>query len=258
MIIKSLKNSQVKTLVKLRKKRQREKIRKILIDGKKPITLALGENFPLVKIYYNEKMKDDSLIQKAKKKYIELQAVTPEVSAKICYGNNPDGYLALGEYLSKPLENIQCSNNSLFIITEALEKPGNIGAVLRSADAAGATAHLICDPDTDIYNPNVIRSSRGTIFTVPFAAAAAEDIIKWLKKNEIKIFSAFPDAETSYIKADFIQPCAIAVGNENRGLTDIWRKEKSVKINMYGKIDSLNAAQTATILLFEARRQRSL
>ena len=149
--------------------------------------------------------------------------------------------------------------NPLVIVLEAVEKPGNLGAVLRSADASGADAVIVCDPLTDLYNPNLIRSSIGGIFTVPVAAASSEETIEWLKSRNIRIYTAQLQDSKWYYDTDMRGGTALVMGTEATGLTDIWRKaaDAHIKIPMLGKLDSLNVSVSAAILLFEAVRQRN-
>ena len=145
----------------------------------------------------------------------------------------------------------------LYLVAERLEKPGNLGAMLRSADAAGATALVLCDGRTDLWNPNVIRASQGACFAVPVAVASAAETLAWLRQRAVQIVAAAPLAARSCYDLDLRHPSALVLGAEHDGLTSIWSGEASVRIPMSGQVDSLNVAQTATVLLFEAVRQRS-
>ena len=157
------------------------------------------------------------------------------------------------------LDALKLKENPLVVVLEAVEKPGNLGAVLRSADASGVDAVIVCDPLTDMYNPNLIRSSIGAIFTVPTATASSEDTIKWLKANKIKIYTAQLQDSEWYYDIDMKGSTAIVMGTEATGLTDAWRKaaDAHIKIPMLGKLDSLNVSVSAAILMFEAVRQRN-
>jgi TrmH family RNA methyltransferase len=156
------------------------------------------------------------------------------------------------------LNQLRLSKNPLLLILESVEKPGNLGAVLRTADAAGVDAVIICDPHTDFYNPNVIRSSVGCVFTNQIASATSEETINWLKENNIKIFSTYLKASAPYHETDFTKPCAIILGTEATGLSDLWVKKSdaTIIIPMQGKIDSMNVSTAAAVVVFEARRQR--
>lgn len=191
------------------------------------------------------------------------QALSIEVPAqlydKIAYRGGTEGVIA--EIKARPhrLEDLRLSGNPLVVVLESVEKPGNLGAVLRSADAAGADAVIVCDPLTDLYNPNLIRSSIGGIFTVQSAAATSEETIAWLKGHGIQILTAQLQDSEWYYETPMKQGTAIVIGTEATGLTDIWREaaDAHIKIPMLGKLDSLNASVSAAILLFEAVRQRN-
>ena len=184
--------------------------------------------------------------------------VSRNVYEKIAYRGSTEGIIAEMKYRERRLEDIKLSENPLVIVLERVEKPGNLGAVLRSADAAGADAVIICDPLTDLYNPNLIRASIGAIFSRQVAAASSEETIAWLKKNNIQILTAQLQDSSLYYDTPMTGPTAIVMGTESTGLTDIWREaaDKHIRIPMLGALDSLNVSVSAAILLFEAVRQR--
>ena len=185
--------------------------------------------------------------------------VSRNVYEKIAYREGTEGIIAEMKYKDRRLEDIKLSENPLIVVLESVEKPGNLGAVLRSADAAGADAVIICDPLTDLYNPNLIRASIGAIFSRQVAAATSEETISWLKANNIQILTAQLQDSSLYYDTPMTGPTAIVMGTESTGLTDIWRKaaDKHIRIPMLGALDSLNVSVSAAILLFEAVRQRS-
>jgi TrmH family RNA methyltransferase len=180
------------------------------------------------------------------------------VFLKITYRENPDGVLAVGPLVGRSLDELNLPENPLLLIAEGLEKPGNLGALLRTADGAGADAVIICDPATDLNNPNVIRASIGTLFYLPVAEAASTDALSFLRQKGIRILSAVPEADTVYTDLDLTGPVAVAVGAEDRGLSRIWETQAdwNAKIPMLGKNDSLNVSVSAAIVLYEAVRQR--
>ena len=184
--------------------------------------------------------------------------VSPEVYGKIAYRGGTEGIIAEMKYNDRSLEDFKLSDNPLIVVLESVEKPGNLGAVLRSADAAGADAVIICDPLTDLYNPNLIRASIGAIFSRQVAAATSEETISWLKANSIQILTAQLQDSSLYYDTPMTGPTAIVMGTESTGLTDIWRKaaDKHIRIPMLGALDSLNVSVSAAILLYEAVRQR--
>lgn len=178
---------------------------------------------------------------------------------KAAYRGGTEGLIALIRSRELRLSDLKLRENPVIAVLESVEKPGNLGAVLRSADAAGIDAVIVCDPLTDLYNPNLIRSSIGAIFTVPVVAVSSEDAIKWLKDNNIKILTAQLQDSEWYYDTDMRGPVAIVMGTEATGLTDIWRKaaDAHIKIPMLGRLDSLNVSVSAAILLYEAVRQRN-
>ena len=185
--------------------------------------------------------------------------VSRNVYGKIAYRGGTEGIIAQMRYKERRLEDVKLGDNPLIVVLESVEKPGNLGAVLRSADAAGADAVIICDPLTDLYNPNLIRASIGAIFSRQVAAATSEETISWLKAYGIQILTAQLQDSSLYYDTPMTGPTAIVMGTESTGLTDIWRKaaDKHIRIPMLGALDSLNVSVSAAILLFEAVRQRS-
>ncbi len=179
---------------------------------------------------------------------------------KVAYRESTEGVIAEVEYKERTLSDLQLPENPLVMVLESVEKPGNLGAVLRSADAAGADAVLICDPLTDLYNPNLIRASIGAVFTVPTVACSSEDAIAFLQGCGIQILTAQLQDSSLYYDVDMRRGTALVMGTESTGLTDQWRKAASahIRIPMLGRLDSLNVSVSAAILLFEAVRQRQI
>lgn len=190
----------------------------------------------------------------------QIVNVPAELYNKIAYRGGTEGIIAEVKGRNLTLDSLDLPENPLIVILESVEKPGNLGAVLRSADAAGADAVLICDPLTDLYNPNLIRASIGAVFTVPTVCCSSEEAIDWLKANKIKLYTAQLQDSSWYYDTDMKGATAIAIGTEATGLTDIWREaaDAHIKIPMLGELDSLNASVSAAILLFEAVRQRNV
>ena len=193
-------------------------------------------------------------IEKAK-----IFEVSKEVYGKIAYRESTEGIIAEVKVKERRLEDLKLKENPLVIVLESVEKPGNLGAVLRSADAAGADAVIVCDPLTDLFNPNLIRASIGAIFTVPTVACTSQEAIAWLKGRGISILTAQLQDSSYYYDTDMRRGVAIVMGTESTGLTDVWRKaaDAHIKIPMNGALDSLNVSVSAAILLFEAVRQRN-
>jgi len=189
----------------------------------------------------------------------QIIEVPKELYEKIAYRGGTEGMIAEVKVRERSLEGLELKENPLVVVLEGVEKPGNLGAVLRSADAAGADAVLICDPLTDLYNPNLIRASIGAVFTVPVACCSSEEAIKWLKEKHINIYTAQLQDSSWYYDTDMRGGTAIVIGTEATGLTDAWREaaDAHIRIPMLGELDSLNASVSAAILLFEAVRQRN-
>ncbi|MBQ0126972.1 MAG: RNA methyltransferase [Bacteroidales bacterium] len=186
--------------------------------------------------------------------------VSGEVYEKIAYRGSTEGVIAEVHTKSMRLEDLELGSNPLIMVLESVEKPGNLGAILRSADASGADAVIVCDPLTDLYNPNLIRAAIGAIFTVPCVACSSEEAISFFKDRGIQILTAQLQDSSLYYDYDMKRGTAIVMGTESTGLTDIWRKaaDAHIRIPMLGRLDSLNVSVSAAILLFEAVRQRSI
>ncbi|MDO8668298.1 MAG: RNA methyltransferase [bacterium] len=254
--IESLDNSKIKSLVKLRESsRERKEQGLFLIEGHREISLAQKGGMEIANLIYSpEYIKKELAIDEEK-----IIEVSKKVFAKISYRENPDGFLAIAKSQEKKLEDIKLSETPLLVVLEAVEKPGNLGAILRTADAAGLDAVIINDLKTDIYNPNVIRASQGTIFTVSVILSSTDETIKFFNEKGIKILATTPDTEKDYTEVDYKEGCAVIMGAEDKGLSVKWLKaaKEKVKITMRGKIDSLNVSVSAAVILFEAVRQRN-
>lgn len=256
--ISSLQNSGIKDLIKLKKTRERRKQNLTIIEGRHEISLALESGLKVKKLFRCEDFSSDNNFAVGISDEV-TELTTREVFEKISIRENPDGYLALAETPILELKKVKLKKNPLVVILEAVEKPGNIGAIIRSADATGVDVIIINDAKTDIYNPNIIRASLGSIFGKQIVLASREETVSWLKANKIKSYAMAPAAKKEYIKCDFSEPCAFVIGTEHEGLSDEWlgRVDEKIKIKMAGKIDSLNASVSAALVLFEAVRQRS-
>lgn len=255
--ITSPQNPKIKLAQKLFKSRERKKEDLILIEGYSEINMAIESGLVIDTLFFCPSLASSKKINKvADDKILELDK---DLFSRISFRDNPDGFVALAQVKRKKLDEIKLSKNPLVIVLEKVEKPGNLGAVLRSADAAGVDAVILADPRTDIYQPNVIRASLGAIFSVPVAVANNDEVLDWLKQNKIKSFAAIVGAKINYTKADMSGAAAIIVGTEHEGLSDFWQKntDVSVSIPMAGKIDSLNASVSTAVILFEVVRRRS-
>lgn len=263
MIITSLQNPRVKQVVALRDRRDRERAGLMRVEGFEELTLALDSGAIPVTLYYcpaffRTKIAD-TLLQRVQDLGTELVEVTNRVFEKMAYREGPDGWLATFPLLDTALDRLTLSDNPFVLVAESVEKPGNLGAMLRTADAAGVHAFIAAAPLTDWGNPNIIRSSKGALFSVPVAAADNGATIAWLRSHHIQIVAATPQAELLYTEADFRTNIAIAVGEEKHGLSDIWltQADIQVRIPMIGRVNSLNVATAAALLMYEVARQRS-
>ncbi|UZO80453.1 RNA methyltransferase [Aquimarina sp. ERC-38] len=263
--ITSLQNKHIKHLVQLlQKARLRKNTGTFIFEGKRELSLAIRGNYKIKQIYYCPSF----VTYKELKTFFDKASTTPqlisissEIFKKLAYRNTTEGMLIVAEAKNHELETLTLlNNNALVLVAEAPEKPGNIGALLRTTDAVGASAFILANPRTDLYNPNTIRSSVGCIFTNQIATGTTNEIIKFLSKNNIQIVSAALQNAIDYTTVNYQKSTAIVVGTEDKGLSSDWIEEADqvVKIEMHGAIDSMNVSVTAGILLFEARRQRSL
>lgn len=271
MIITSVQNPRIKELVHLRQGRKRRQAGKFLIDGRREVDRALRSGFPVVEVYFARNFIDEPTwvwLRNASDRYEGQTAffeVTGEVFGKIAYGEREDGVLAVSRSVENTLEDVwervlQRGGCPLIGVLEGVEKPGNIGAILRSADGAGLSALVVADPKTDLFNPNTIRASLGTIFALPIAQATSEAVAGWLSGHGLVTYAAIVDGAIHYTEADFTRPCAIALGSEAWGLTEAFRGEgvQPIFVPMCGIADSLNVSTTAAILFYEALRQRKV
>ena len=256
--IHSLQNIQIKNILKLQEKsRERRKQGLFVIEGKREIELAIKGNYCITSLLFVSHKVSSEFITQFKE--IELIEISQEVYQKIAYRESTEGVIAIAESKNINLESLQFKNKKpLLLVIEGIEKPGNIGAMLRTADAANIDAIILADAKTDIYNPNVIRSSVGCIFTNQLIVASSEQIIRFFKNQNINTFAATLQNSNSYTEQDYREASAIIVGTEATGLTQIWRDTatKNINIPMQGEIDSMNVSVAAAVLLFEAKRQR--
>lgn len=256
MDISSLQNPRVKHLVKLREdKKQRQRDGLILVEGYDELSLALECGFKPQTLLTAPELVHRTLTFAS----AEQVTVTRAVFEKISYRENPDGFLGLFPMPQRTLDSLHFSETPLVIVAESVEKPGNLGAILRTADAAHVDAILVCDPRVDIWNPNVIRASRGAVFAVPAVEVKSPEALTWLRSRKMRVLAATPSAEEDYTQVDMKVPLAIAVGTEDEGLTEFWmdNADIKVKIPMAGKVNSLNVSIATALITYEAVRQRT-
>lgn len=260
--ITSFQNQRIKDIAKLTNRKDREKTGKTLLEGYRLISRALDANFPLEECYFCPDFflgaNETKLLGLLKTKNISLIEVTPKIFQKLAYRDRPEGLLAVSPIKQHPLHKMPIVKNGLYLVVEAIEKPGNLGSILRSADAAGANGLIVCDKCTDLYNPNVLRASTGAIFYVPIAECSTYEALSWLNINNITTLATTPHINISYDEIDMTNSIAIITGAEQYGLSTKWLDNSKLKVQipMCGKIDSLNVAIATSILLFEAARQR--
>ena len=280
--ITSAQNPKIKELLALQEKsRLRREKGLFVVEGRRELEHCLAAGFTVDTVFYCPSIYGDVLTgqgglglraaesltpsgeccpkSKATPACERIVEVTPELYAKIASRGGTEGIIAEVRVRSLGLDDLQLGPAPLIIVLESVEKPGNLGAVLRSADAAGADAVIVCDPLTDLYNPNLIRSSLGGIFTVPCVATDSASAIAWLKQHGIRILTAQLQDSVWYYDSDMRRGTAIVIGTESTGLTQQWRDaaDEHIRIPMLGQLDSLNASVSAAILLFEAVRQRN-
>jgi RNA methyltransferase, TrmH family len=257
MDIVSLQNPRVKQIVKLRDdKRTRRETSLMLVEGYDEIQLALDAGHKPQTLLTSPEIATRPLTVSSAEKLTVSRAVFEKMS----YRDNPDGWLAIFPIPHTTFDDLNLSETPLVIIAESLEKPGNLGAILRTADAAHVDALLLCDPRVDLWNPNVVRASRGAVFSVPVVEGDNASALKCLKSRRMRVLAATPSAEVLYSAVDLRDPIAIAIGTEDEGLTDFWMSnaDARVKIPMLGKVNSLNVSVSTALIIYEAIRQRNL
>ena len=260
----SLKNPRVKHVVHLRSRRHRDRQQEFIIEGYRALHHAGTHAYPVRDLFVCPPLfqgpNEAELIASFRGRGTQIIETSEPVFRKMAYRDRPDGLLGVAPQQHRTLGDLRWKHPPLFLIAEAIEKPGNLGTILRSADAAGVDGLLLCDRRTDLFNPNVVRASIGTLFCVPVAEADSDETLDWLAENGTRMLAATPHTDRLYTRTDMTGPLAIAVGTEQYGLSDRWlaRADLTVQIPMYGEADSLNVATATTLLLYEAVRQRRL
>lgn len=261
--ITSLQNPRVKALVRLRERRERDDAGLFLIEGFREVRRALERKVRLKELFFCADRflgeNEPALLEQAQAAGAQLFELSKEAFAKVSYRDRPDGLLAVAPQWRKGLRDLVLSPRPFLLVVESIEKPGNLGTILRSADAAGVDGVIVCDPVTDLFNPNVVRSSTGVLFAVPVVVAESPEVHAWLKEKGIRVVATTPDTPHLYTKTGLTGPLAIVMGSEQYGLSQFWLQEANalVRIPMAGQADSLNVAMATIITLFEAVRQRN-
>ena len=262
--VSSMQNAGVKRVVRLRRRRARDRERAFLIEGYRELLRAVEARLPLESVYHCPAFylgsNEPALLDRARRDCgAELVPADDAVFAKLSYRDRPDGLLAVAPMPDWTIGRLQePAADPLYVVATAIEKPGNLGTLLRTADAVGAAALIACDPVTDLFNPNVVRASVGTLFTVPAAQAGAEATRRWLAERGVCTVVTAPAAERCYTDHDLTGAVAVVLGNEQFGLDEAWLRgaDAAVSIPMLGRADSVNVAMAGAALLFEALRQR--
>lgn len=257
-MITSTQNQRIKHLLLLQQKSaQRRADGLFVVEGRREVEHCLEAGFTPRSAFVCEEIAEAPL---SLPKDVEVVPVSRNVYERIAYRGGTEGIVAVVEVRKAELTDLKLSFSPLIVVLESVEKPGNLGAVLRSADAAGADAVIVCDPLTDLYNPNLIRSAVGALFTVPCVACSTEECISFFKEKGIQILTAQLQDSKLYYDTPMTGPTAIVMGTEATGLTDQWREaaDAHIRIPMLGQLDSLNVSVSAAILLYEAVRQRQL
>jgi RNA methyltransferase, TrmH family len=264
--ITSLQNPKIKSAIKLKDRSAREETELFVIEGYRELKRAADALFPFKTLFTCPPLflgeNEPELIQKIKELGAEVYECTPQVFEKLSYRDRPDGLLAVAPQMKRTLQDLiaklTAKKNPFLVVAESIEKPGNLGSILRSADAAGVDGVIICDRCTDIYNPNVVRASVGTLFTIPVVEAEGAETLLWLQNKKIQVVAATPSAKEEFTQANLIGGVAIVVGTEQIGLSELWMKAADIRVRipMHGVADSLNVATATTLLLYEVVRQR--
>ena len=261
--ITSVSNPQIKDLVRLRDRRHRDRSGTFIVEGYRAISRASDAGVAFERLYVCPELflgpNEDALIARVAETGAPVIEVSAEPFRKAAYRDRPEGLLAVARQFDTSIDALDLPAEPMLLVVEAIEKPGNLGTMLRTADAAGCDAVIVCDPTTDPFNPNVVRASTGMLFVVPLAVASTDATIEWLRRHGITTFATTPDTETLHTDADLSGGVAIVVGTEQYGLSDTWLEQADhrIRIPMAGAADSLNAAMAAGVTLFEAVRQRS-
>lgn len=264
--ISSLQNPKVKKAVKLADRKARNETGLFLIEGYRELKRATDSGVNVQTLFICPKLflgtNEKALIEQIRKSGAEIVHCSEHVFQKLSYRDRPDGLVAIAVQMQRSLRDLVAAlaskKDPFLIVAEAIEKPGNLGTILRSADAAGVDGVIVCDRCTDIYNPNVVRASVGTLFTLPVVEASSAETLIWLQERKIKVVAATPSAKEEFTDAKLTGGVAIAVGTEQLGLSELWMRSADIqlRIPMHGVADSLNVATATTLLLYEVIRQR--
>jgi TrmH family RNA methyltransferase len=260
--IVSSSNPKIKRVLRLRDAGDRKKESRTLIEGEREILMALDAGIDVQELFVSEAYANKSvgeIIKKLEARHKEIYEAPAKVYQKIAYGQKKEGALAVAALRPGTFADLPRKDPALFVVIEHVEKPGNLGAILRSCDGAGVNGVLICDPATDIYNPNCIRSSLGGVFTTGIVVTSNDKALDFLKERNVRIAASSPSGEKPYWGLNARQPLALVVGSEREGLSAFWLKQahETLRIPMKGKVDSLNVSVSTAVILYDINRQRS-
>ncbi len=261
--INSFQNIKVKQVVKWRDRPERDRDQVVIIEGYRALLRALAGGYPVWEVFVCPELfqgeHEEALLLRLQEQGAKMYRVAPGPFAKMAYRDRPEGLLAVGPQIRRRLADLPAvPGPAFYLLAEQTEKPGNLGTMMRSADAVHLDGLILCDSQTDLYNPNVVRASTGNLFTLPIAEASSDEAIAWLQQRDIAIVSASPHAKRLYTEVDLTVPLVIVVGAEQFGLTQPWLQAATVPVRlpMFGEADSLNVATATALLLYEVVRQR--
>jgi RNA methyltransferase, TrmH family len=254
--ISSVANPRIKNFARLEKASERRKQGVFVVEGLREVNWCLQAGYQIESVYWCPNLTGKNPIPDFGR--VPVFRVPEQVYSKIAYREGTEGLIALVEMAPHALKDLPPLKKNFVLLVESIEKPGNLGAILRTADAVGVDALIVCDPKTDIYNPNVIRSGIGSFFTVPIAVASNEEAMAWMQEQGLQIFTATPEASKVLYEVDLKWPVALVFGTEDKGLSGFWRESKAVQavsIPMEGSMDSLNVSNSVAVVLYECLRQ---
>jgi TrmH family RNA methyltransferase len=261
--ISSVQNPKVKQVVRWRDRPDRDDSQVVLAEGYRALVRALAGGYRMDEVFvcpefFPGQEHEEALLEQLRAQGAKLIRVAPAAFTKMAYRDRPEGLLGVGPQLHRTLADLTLSQCPLLLIAEQIEKPGNLGTMMRSSDAVKVDALVLCDSKTDLYNPNVVRASTGNLFTLPVAEATTAETIPWLKSHGIRILATSPHVDTLYTQVNLAEPVAVVVGAEQYGLTRPWLEQADlvVRLPMLGEADSLNVATATAVMLYEALRQR--
>ena len=261
--ITSRQNPQVKELVKLRDRAHRDETKTFIVEGFREVSRAAKAGVPIKTLYCCPELfkapEAHTFLDEVHEQGMELYDFNKEAFAKVSARQGPDGMLAIVKQWDLSVEQLKLSETPLVLIVQGVEKPGNLGGLIRTAEGAGVAALIVCDPITDLFNANTIRNSQGAFFSLPMATGTSKDVLAFIQEQGLQLVASTPDTDTLHWDADYTQPTAILLGAEHEGLSDFWLEHATtrVRIPMQGAADSLNVSAAGSVILFEAVRQRS-